>query len=77
MPLRTHHQQEAIDCHGAHGPAFGAGCDLSISNNANINSSSYSYLGGTYELSPGQQDTFFTGSVHFTVTDYEVFGLHT
>ena len=75
MPLKTQHN--AISSYSSYGPTFGAGHDLHISNNANANSSSYSRLGLTYECPPGQQETFFTGSNPFTVTDYEVFGLHT
>ena len=77
MPLKTQEQQHAIFCHPAYGPVFGAGYDLYISNNANENNSSRSGLGDTYERPPARQDTFFTGSANFTVTDYEVFGLHT
>ena len=79
MPLKTQEQQHAILCHPGYGPAFGggAGVDLFISNNANENTSSRSRLVHTYERPPGRQDTFFTGSTNFTVTDYEVFGLHT
>ena len=78
MPLKTQQQQRhAILCHPDYGPAFGGGHDLYISNNANENTSSSSYLGRTYERPPARQDTFFTGSANFTVTDYEVFGLHT
>ena len=77
MPLKTQSQQLAIYCSSGVGPTFGGGKDLHISNNANTNTSSYSRLGYTYERPPGQQDTFFTGSKNFPVTDYEVFGLHT
>ena len=76
MPLMTHQQQYAMRCNSSRGPVFGAGPDLIISNNANTDTSSYSRLGHTYECPPGQQQTFFTGSTQFTVTDYEVFGLH-
>ena len=77
MPLITQQQQHAIFCCRSYGPVFGGGADLAISNNANANTSSYSRLGSTYERPPGQQETFFTGNIFFTVTDYEVFGLHT
>ena len=78
MPLRTQQQQQhAIRCHCDDGPVFGVGFDLGISSDANTNTSSHSILGCTYERPPGQQETFFTESTHFTVTDYEVFGLHT
>ena len=77
MPLRTQQQQQhAIRCHCDDGPVFGVGFDLGISSDANTNTLSQSCLGRTYKLPPGQQQTFFTGSTYFTVTDYEVFGLH-
>ena len=69
-------QHNTISCSSSYGPTFGEGHDLHISNNANANTSSYTFS-YTYEHPPGQQDTFFTGSEYFTVTDYEVFGLHT
>ena len=74
MPLKTQQQQEAIYCDPGYGLVFGVGFDLFISN---ANTSSSSRLGRTYKRPPGQQQTFFTGSTYFTVTDYEVFGLHT
>ena len=77
MPLKTRQKQYAIFCHSSYGPVFGGGADLHISNDENTATSSCSNLGETYECSPGQQRTFFTGSARFTVTDYEVFGLHT
>ena len=77
MPLKTQRQQHAIHCHPGNGPVFGAGFDLAISGDANTTTLSDSFLGHTYEGPPGQQQTFFTGSTYFTVTDYEVFGLHT
>ena len=77
MLLKTQEQQRAIRCDPGYGPVFGGGYDLAISSNANTNTSSQSYLGSTYERPPGRQVTFFTGSANFTVTDYEVFGLHT
>ena len=77
MPLKAQQQQHTIYCYSGVGPTFGGGNDLHISSNANTNTSSYSRLGFTYELPPGQQYTFFTGSGNFPVTDYEVFGLHT
>ena len=65
----------AIYCRDTNGPSFGRGSDLFISDLANTDNGSYSNLGHTYQLPPGQQNTFFTGSRNFTVTDYEVFGL--
>ena len=69
-------------CGSHYGPVFGGYLntrlglvnDLCISDNANTSARS-SCLGRTYQLPPGQQNTFFTGAFDFSVTDYEVFGL--
>jgi len=76
MTPKTQKQKYAIYCESEYGPTFGGGFDLHISNNAGTNTSSYSRLGSSYERLPGQQAAFFTGKGNFTVTDYEVFGLH-
>ena len=76
LPLIPGKEQDGICCNNANGPSFGGGCDLYISENANINTDSASNLGITYQCPPGQQSTFLTGDKNFTVTDYEVFGLH-
>ena len=76
MPLRNG-QECAIWCVGAYGPTFGGGRDLHISISNHPENPCRSYLGHTYECPPGTHSTFFTGAVRFTVTDYEVFGLHT
>ena len=55
------------------GPTFGGGNDFHIANDANNNSRSYSILGHTYELPPGQTNTFLVGSNNFKVSDIEVF----
>ena len=69
-------EQDGISCKNGNGPTFGVGCDLYISGNANTNTYSGSNLGRSYQCPPGQKNTFFTGGTYFTVTDYEVFGLH-
>ena len=74
--LKSDSQQYAIYCKGSCGPWFG-GTDLHITDSANKGASSCSRLSNTYECPPGQEGTFFTGGTCFTVTDYEVFGLHT
>ena len=57
----------------SYGPIFGSGNDLCITSNANNNNNSCSYLGDTYELPPGQTDTFLVGSKDFAVSEIEVF----
>ena len=76
MPLIQDHQ-EAIDCNRNCGPMFGSGHDLYISGNANANTSSYTFLGSSYQCPAGQNGhIFLAGNNNFTVADYEVFGLH-
>ena len=57
------------------GPTFGGGRDFRIASDANNNSNScsYSILGYTYELPPGQTNTFLVGSKNFKVSEIEVF----
>ena len=69
-------EQNGIYCNNGYGPTFGGGHDLHVSGNTNTNASSRSNLGHSYQCPPGQQNTFFIGGIYFTVTDYEVFGLH-
>ena len=55
------------------GPTFGGGLDFGIAKYANKNSKSYSNLGHTYEIPPGQINTFLVGSKNFKVSEIEVF----
>ena len=59
----------------SNGPIFGNSYDLCIASDANNNSNScsYSILGYTYELPPGQTNTFLVGSDYFKVSEIEVF----
>lgn len=75
MSLVTGNEEYAIYCGHTSGPSFGGGPDLAIPDLANTHNRANSNLGCTYQLPPGQQNTFFTGARNFTVTDYEVFGL--
>ncbi|PFX29428.1 BTB/POZ domain-containing protein KCTD21 [Stylophora pistillata] len=75
LPL-VNDQEDAIYCDSYHGPTFGGGYDLHVSNNTNTSGKSYSNLGYSYQLPTGQQYTFFTGAQKFNVTDYEVFGTY-
>ena len=75
MPLFKN-QEHAIYCHSSNGPTFGGGNNLRISHDANRVTNSKSSLGNTYKCPTGHKSTFFTGALIFTVTDYEVFGIH-
>ena len=55
----------------SYGPIFGN--DLFISSDANGNSDSCSNIGNTYELPPGQTNTFLVGTEYFKVSEIEVF----
>ena len=73
------YKPNAIKCSSNSGAAFGDGCDLYISHNANENKFSYSKLGYTYQPPPGyfkgnsQTDALLAGSFTFTPTEIEVF----
>ena len=56
------------------GPVFGRGHDLRLFYTERH--VGFSNLGDTYQCPPGQQNTFFTGTREFTVTDVEVFGIY-
>ena len=76
MPFIAGMEEKAVWFESCWGPVFGEGFDLAISNDANRNTESHSYLGRTYQCPRGQPRTFFTGSTNFVVTDYEVFGFY-
>ena len=73
MRIKQNMCYDAMWHNSSSGPTFGGGDDFGIASDANNNSSSYSYLGNTYELPPGQTDTFLVGSKHFKVSEIEVF----
>ena len=74
LPLKGTTNQYGIYCNGSHGPTFGAGDDLRISNSANENTDSYSQLDNTYECPPhATNTTFLAGTRNFTVNELEVF----
>ena len=55
------------------GTSFGYGHDLRILSDANKKSEAYSNLGRTYDVPPGQTNTFLAGSNNFKVSEIEVF----
>ncbi|XP_070503538.1 serine-enriched protein [Chironomus tepperi] len=56
------------------GPIFGAGADLLIANNCNVNTDSYSNLPHSYD-GPSASYTSLFGDYNFMINDYEVFTL--
>ena len=73
MRIKQTHCSYAMHHWYFYGPTFGGSHDFHIASDANNNSSSYSYLGDTYELPPGQINTFLVGSNYFKVSEIEVF----
>ena len=59
-----------------HGPTFGGGWEIYISDNANSNNSSYTHL-SRYETPKGANTpaTILSGTQHFSPDDWEVFYL--
>ena len=69
-------QQNAMYRCSSYGPTFGLKHDIYISNAAKNNQLSYTKCGGTYSNPPGYSAgdcKFFTGALHFTPSDIEVF----
>jgi len=56
----------------AHGPAFGAGPDLAIASDCNVNSLSVMEINSTYSTRGRDRNTI-SGGRHFTVANIEVF----
>ena len=69
-------QQNAMYICSSHGPTFGVGHDIYISDDAKNNQHSNTECGQTYQDPTGysgENCRFFTGSYHFTPSDIEVF----
>jgi hypothetical protein len=65
-------KDKAIFHNSQHGPAFGAGHDLAISSNCNLNTSSFMEINCTYS-SNGRDRNTISGGRNFTVANIEVF----
>ena len=61
----------AISNNAKHGPKFGGGHDLEITNNCDKTENQYSQIGFTYNYSGSHED--FYGAEKFKILDYEVF----
>lgn len=68
------HPKYATLHHPRHGPMFGAGADLCISDECSERPESYSNLPHSYD-GPKASSSLLMGDYNFTVKDYEVFGL--
>ena len=71
-------RNQAIGCSTSHGPIFGAGHDLFISDKSNTISSSLSnlcnsYIHPEYEYKSNGAKSFLAGSYNFQVSDIEVY----
>ena len=70
---------ESLLFYSSHGPTFGGGFDICISNSASSNSNSYSNLGYTYSPPSGYSygstfaQTFLAGTYKFTPDEVETF----
>jgi hypothetical protein len=69
--LKAGEKHRVIYCYYACGPCFG---DISVSDNCNANTDSYTFLGIAYTNDTGLNGkTVFTGSYNFQVKEIEVF----
>jgi len=71
-------QKYAIYCHTMCGPVFGGGSDLSIADQSNVNTDSYSNLGFSfthpdYAYESNEAKSFLAGSSKFQVSEIEVY----
>ena len=66
-------EQYAVYADPNHGPAFGGGHDVYISDNAAGNQGSYSNFGDSYRRPSRTDNSLLAGSYHFTPTEIEVF----
>jgi len=79
LQIKSGQEGYAIYTHPSHGPTFGSGHDIHISNNAGGVQGSYFTCGHSYHLPPGYSSVnsschaSFAGSQSFTPTDIEVF----
>ena len=77
--IKQGREQYAIYCYSGYGPRFGGGADLYICDNPQVNQSSYSNFGHSYQLPPGyvynseQAKNLLTGQYVFKPTEIEVF----
>ena len=73
--------QYALYHYSGHGPVFGRGNDLHITNNANFSTDSFADFGFTYQPPPGytyggaNTQALLAGTYHFTPSEVEVFYL--
>ena len=77
--IKQGQERHAIYCYSGYGPRFGGGPDLYICDNPQVNQSSYSNFGYTYQLPPGyvygseQARNLLAGQYQFTTTEIEIF----
>ena len=74
-PLQSQGTSYAIYCYPHHGPTFGLGFDLHISNNAASNNYSYTDFDFTYQPPSGVSSirTILAGTYKFSPSEVEVF----
>ena len=76
MPIKSDSTVHVVHHGSSYGPTFGSSRhdhDLHVASNANVNSSHYN-VGSAYQLPSNTTNrNFLTGSMKFTVSEYEVF----
>ena len=73
MRIRKYECSYAM-CHiSSYIPTFVGGNDLNIANDANNDNNSYSNIGCTYDIPPGQTKNFLVGSKYFKVSKMKAF----
>lgn len=78
IKLKCSSPSYAIYCSGDYGPTFGAGHDINIRSNSNLNKHSYTNLGYSYmhpdfNFGSNEAKTFLAGSFNFKTVEIEVY----
>ena len=78
MNINPNYLHRAIYCDSRHGPIFGGGRDIQITNNSNTTMKSYSDLGFSYShpqyaCFTDEVQTFLAGSFKFQLDEIEVY----
>jgi hypothetical protein len=73
--LNPERKREAIFSSAKHGPCFGGGCDIAVTDNCNTNTKNFTCRFGHSYINDSGRDgiTLFTGAKNFQVKEIEVF----
>lgn len=68
-----HAKNNSVYCYPVYGPTFGNGHDITVSDNSNTNSNSYTHFPHSFSDTTGKGNVTFAGTYNFQTTEIEVF----